>query len=169
MLKLFFLLKEMHFGKLMEVYTEGNAENAVDRYPQDEHFVGMLKVEQDFYQYLKTDFFCADGAFYAVWEENGAYISALRMEPYKDGLLLEALETHPTYRQQGYAKKLVSAVLDFLSSGEYQRVYSHVHKRNIPSLKTHMTCGFQKISEQATYIDGSVTQKLCTLVYVFKA
>ena len=104
-----------------------------------------------------------------MWEEDSRYISALRMEPYKDGLLLEALETHPDYRCRGYAKKLISAVLDHLLSQESKPIYSHINKRNVASLNTHTACGFQRISEQAVYIDGSVTPHCCTMRYRSKS
>ena len=94
----------------------------------------------------------------AIWK----MVSALRLEPYRDGLLLEALETHPMHRRKGYAKELVTAVMETV--GE-QRVYSHVGKRNVASLNTHLSCGFQRISEQAVYADGSINDRCATLLY----
>lgn len=82
----------------MAVYVEGNEENAVDSYPDLTRDEGIKKAEQNFYQYLQNNFFCNEGVVYAIWEEDGQYISALRLEPYQDGLLLEALETKPSYR-----------------------------------------------------------------------
>ena len=116
--------------------------------------------EQDFYQYLKDCFFPTFGAVYAVWMEENEYISALRLEPYKDGFLLEALETAPKHRRKGYAVKLIRAVLAQMPD---QRIYSHVSKRNVPSLAVHEKCGFRKISDSAIYIDGSVNHRACTL------
>jgi GNAT superfamily N-acetyltransferase len=151
----------------MDLYFEGNCENAKGKYQNDDLNVAILKVEQDFYQYLREVFFATEGAIYAVWEEQGAYLSALRLEPFSDGLLLEALETHPEYRRKGYAKKLIDAVLPNLRHKNIKAVYSHVNKRNTASLQTHISCGFQRISEQATYIDGSVTKTSCTMGFWF--
>jgi GNAT superfamily N-acetyltransferase len=167
MLKTYVRLGEIDFTKLMDVYYEGNRENAQDRYHNDDMNLGILKAEQDFYQYLREVFFREEGAVYAVWEEKGMYISALRLEPYADGLLLAALETHPEYRRKGYAKKLIEAVLLKLKDKGIIAVYSHINKRNTGSLQTHISCGFQRISEQATYIDGSVTSSSCTMAFYF--
>lgn len=165
MLKLFYKLQDMNFGKLMELYAEGNAENAEEFYPDDEKNVAILKVEQAFHQYLREDFFRADGAVYAVWEQGREYISALRLEAYQDGLLLEALETHPEFRRKGYAKALILAVLEHLQQQGSVTVYSHVGKRNTASLRTHLSCGFQRVTEQAVYIDGTVTLHSCTMLF----
>lgn len=167
MLSVFRSLKELNFGKLMDVYYEGNCKNAEEEYPNDEKNVGVLKAEQDFYQYLNEVFFPVGGAFYAVWEENGCYLSALRLEPYQDGLLLEALETHPDFRRKGYAKRLILSVLELIGKNCRTTIYSHVHKGNEASLRAHLSCGFQRISEQAIYIEGSLNTMSCTLQYRF--
>lgn len=166
MLKIFREFRGIEFGKLMGVYAQSNQENAEVFYPGEEPGAAVLRAEQDFLTYLREAFFCTDGAFYAVWEEDGTYISALRLEPYKDGLLLEALETAPQHRQKGYAAALLKSVLTYLEALGGSSVYSHVGKRNIASLKTHDTCGFQRILEHAVYIDGSVHSNSCTYRYV---
>ena len=153
-------LGQLDFSKLMAVYEEGNLENAEDLYPELSKGQALLRAEQDFYQYLRESFFKTQGAYYAIWQENGNYVSALRIEPYKDGVLLEALESHPQHRRQGFAEKLIRAVLPM-----EKKIYSHVGKRNAASLAVHEKCGFRRISEQAVYIDGSVNQKCCTLCF----
>lgn len=167
MLCVYYRLQDLDFTQLMGIYSEGNKENAAERYAEYDLNVAILNVEQDFYQYLKDVFFLEMGAFYAVWQENDVYFSALRMEPYRDGLLLEALETHPDRRKCGYAKKLISAVLEQLKNTDTPAVYAHIHKRNIASVRTHLSCGFSRISEQAVYIDGSVNSRCCTMQYRF--
>lgn len=92
-------------------------------------------------------------------KKNGEYISALRLEPYRDGLLLEALETKPVYRKMGYASTLMEAVKRVVS----KKIYSHVGKWNTASLAIHEKCGFQRILEYVTYADGSVSEKSCTM------
>lgn len=153
-------MADVFFSNLMEVYIEGNTENGNERYPDLSDGEKLLQAEQDFYQYLTDVFFRTTGAVYAVWEEKGRYISALRLEPYRDGLLLEALETRPDMRRRGYAENMIHAVLAHFSD---RCIYSHVNKRNVPSLKLHEKCGFQRISENAVYIDGSVNDYCCTL------
>ena len=161
MLKLFFKLNELDFEQLMAVYEEGNMENAVEFFPDDPPAVQLERAKKAFEEYLREDFFRVSGAFYAVWEETEDYVSALRLEPYGDGWLLEALETKPAYRRMGYAVKLISAGLAQFPQGTH--VYSHVGKRNTASMQTHLRCGFQKILDHAKYVDGTVTQYSCTM------
>lgn len=154
-------LHEISFAALMAVYEEGNRENGALMNPELSENQQILNAEQSFYQYLQESFFPTKGAVYAIWEEGGVYMSALRLEPYEDGLLLEALETAPAYRRKGYAEKLIRSVQEkFL-----QKIYSHVSKHNTPSLAVHEKCGFRQILDHARYIDGSVARNAVTLCY----
>ena len=160
MLRIYHKLGDICFSELMKVYEEGNVENGRELYPDLADNLQILRAEQDFYAYLRDDFFCAEHAVYAVWEENGVYLSALRLEPFQNGLLLEALETRPGYRQRGYAKKLMDASLPIFS----KPIYSHVKKTNTPSLRTHKAYGFEVYADYAVFVDGSVDHKYYTLV-----
>ena len=162
MLYMIHTMKELDFGKLMAVYEEGNRENGGENYPDEPESRQLMLAEQDFHQYLREVFFRTPGAVYAVWTEAGEYRAALRLEPYRDGLLLAALETAPRHRRKGYARDLILAVQENFRG---RRLYSHVHKKNVPSLAVHKICGFQRISEQAAYLDGSVNARCCTLCY----
>lgn len=162
MLKFYTRLSQLRFGELMEVYVEGNRENGAELYPHLLLEQQLQHAEQDFYGYLHDIFFPAEGAVYAVWEVGGKYISALRLEPYRDGLLLAALETKPSERERGYAKALVRQVL---REKRGTVIYSHVSHKNIPSLRVHQACGFEKISDTAVYLDGSVNSRCMTLKY----
>ncbi len=153
-------LKELSFGKLMEVYAEGNQENGREFWPEEHPARQQMLAEQDFYDYLQQVFFTTPGAVYAIWQPEDVYISALRLEPYQDGMLLEALETAPEHRGKGYAKALVNAVLE---SWPEVRIYSHVSKSNEASLRVHENCGFRKIRDHAVYVDGSVRHNAVTL------
>ena len=155
-------MRELNFGQLMAVYEESNRKNGKEFWPEQPEGQRILRAEQDFYQYLRESFFQTEGAFYAVWTEKGYYVSALRLEPYQDGLLLEALETAPEYRCKGYASTLIRAVQEL---PEIEKIYAHVHKKNTASLRTHKNCGFRRILEHAVYIDGSVRTNSCTLCY----
>ena len=152
-------LQELSFSGLMAVYAEGNRENAEDFWPELSENERLLRAEESFYQYLKESFFKTPGAVYALWLCRGEYVAALRLEPYEDGLLLEALETHPKERRRGYATALLKAVLERFP----QMIYSHVGKRNVASLKVHEKCGFRIIKDHARYIDGSVNTNAWTL------
>lgn len=155
-------LRQFHFGQLMAVYAEGNRENGMEFYPHLPPEEQLLQAEQDFYAYLSDCFFHTAGAAYYIWSENDQYVSALRLEPYQDGLLLEALETHPEYRGRGYAKQLIRAALE---TTEYEKIYVHISRRNAPSIAVHTACGFKKILDHAVYADGSVNHHTDTYLY----
>ena len=150
------------FGKLMEVYRESCQENGQQFWPRETPERQLALAEQDFYEYLAAGFFPVQGAVYAIWLVNDRYVSALRLEPYRDGLLLEALETVPDCRRRGYAVELIRAVLERYAN---VKIYSHVGKRNAASLSVHEKCGFRRIQEHAVYIDGSVNDRCCTLCH----
>ena len=158
-------INELNFSQLMTVYYEGNRENGSVNYPDFPVEEQILYAEQDFYSYLSQEFFRTKGSSYAIWAPDGMYVAALRLEPYKDGLLLEALETAPAFRNKGFATALIRAVISYLSDSGFEKIYSHVIKTNLPSLKVHYHCGFQKIMDYAVYIDGSVSQKAYTLCF----
>ena len=147
-------LRELQFSKLLDVYS-GSLYSSCSTQKQ-------LEAEQDFYAFLREFF---KSGFYAVWELNGRYVSALRLEPYQDGLLLEAVETAPAQRNQGYAKRLLNSALAYVTEYQSCPVYSHVKKDNDPSLALHRACGFQKILDYASYIDGSVARDARTFVF----
>ena len=153
-------LQDLDFRQLMEVYEEGNLENAEIFYSDAPRNQWLRLAEDAFYQYLRDCFYPMPEAAYAIWIEDGHYVSALRLEPYRDGLLLEALETDLRYRNKGYAAALIRAVLKEV---EGKRIYSHVGKRNAASLAVHEKCGFYRISDTAAYIDGSVDSKAYTM------
>ena len=83
-------LRELRFSELMEVYADSNLEKAEDWSDLPRGYALQL-AEQEFRQYLQEVFFPVSGAVCAVWQEQGRYVSSLRLEPYRDGLLLAAL------------------------------------------------------------------------------
>ena len=165
MLRIAKKLNQLSFAALMEVYLDANREHGAALAPGEPEARQIQVSEERFYSYLHDDFFAHPGAFYCVWEENGKYVSALRLEPYRDGLLLEALETAPDQRGKGYAVRLIQAVQKYLSEQGTVRIYSHVDKKNEASLRTHRRCGFEAFLDYAAFIDGSVNRRSCTLRY----
>lgn len=163
MLHLFNSLARMDTQALMEIYAESNCENAEDMFPDLESSAGILRVESEFLDYLRRDFFSQPGAVYALWRQDGIDVSALRLEPYKSGYLLEALETRPDSRNRGYACDLIRAVQQL---PQYDCLYSHVSRRNLPSMTVHQKSGFNIILDHAVYLDGSINTRSCTLQWV---
>lgn len=157
-------MNQLKFSELMEVYAESNLLNGRELYPTLSQQAQIREAEQNFYCYLKDVFFRQSDSFYAVWACNGRYVSALRIEPYRDGVLICGLETMPCARRQGYAARLLIAVLEYLKGIDNPIVYSHVSKRNQPSLATHLKCGFHILQDYAVYSDGSVLHNHYTMV-----
>ena len=167
MLKVFSSLKNLNFRELMAVYEEQNRASGAQRYGNMSINLQILFTEQDFYDFL-TDFFKKFYGIYAIWMTDNQYVSAIRFEPYKDGMLLEGLETKPTARGKGYATALMNESIKMLQKRGVAVLYSHVKKNNARSLSVHRTCGFEVIMDCAVYIDGTVTQNSFTLRKVLK-
>lgn len=156
--------RDLRFSELMQVYEQSNLEAAEERKTLPPMFALQL-AEQDFRQYLQEVFFRTKGAVCCIWEENGHYVSALRLEPYRDGLLLAALETAPAFRKRGYASALIQTVQQHLAACGNVKIYSHVNKQNTASVCTHEKCGFRVISDRAVYLNGSVDSRCSTFLY----
>lgn len=160
MLKLVKTMKELPLPQLMALYEESNRRIGAQHYPRQPGPRQLQLAEEDFRQYLSQVFFPTSGAVYALWLVEGIPVSALRLEPYRDGMLLEGLETAPNARRHGYATALLRQVQAQLPE---KNLYSHVDKHNAPSLAVHKKAAFQILSYSATYIDGSVSTHALTL------
>ena len=156
-------LNMLSFSSLMAVYEEGNRENGAELYAKCSEGEQLLRAEQDFHQYLSEIFFRTHRAVYLIWQERGRYVSALRLEPWNDGFLLEALETAPQDRRKGYATALLKAMQQYAAAQGIRKIYSHVGKKNQASLRAHYGAGFDKIMDHAVCADGSVLHQLYTL------
>ena len=109
------------------------------------------------------DFFSQKNAFCAAWLEENTCCSVLRIQSFQGGVLVTGVETIPQKRRRGYACKLLSAVLDYLKQRGIEKIYSHVDRKNIASIRLHEKCGFYKLRDTARLLDGSVTTKMHTL------
>lgn len=139
-------LNEKEQRLLMDLYEDGNIKNASYFYPDIQDIeVGKKKVEENFIAYIKNEFFINDGNIYYVWEEDGVWISAMRIYKINNNLYyIEALATHPNYRKQGFEEKLMRGVIEDLKvNGEFE-MNSMTSKENIASQRTHEKCGFNK-------------------------
>ena len=159
-------MRDLQFSELMSVYEQTNREIAEDEYSHLDRNSGLIQAEQFAYQYLKDVFFQTPGAFYAVWIEKGKMVSAMRMEPYRDGWLLEGLETAPEHRRKGYATSLMQAVLQQCKAEGKLPVYSHIAKKNRASICAHKKCGFICMLDYAVEIDGSLLRNSATFRYL---
>ena len=160
MLYMFSAIKQIRFDQLMAVYLQSNTIDGAEFAHLSVH-QQILEGEQRHYAFLK-EFFQMPGSYCAVWAPEGQYEAALRTEPYKDGYLIEAVETRPESRRKGYAKSLLQQVLAWLEAQGVTTVYSHIDRRNTASVRLHRSCGFEVILDHAVYIDGSVDRQADT-------
>ena len=167
MLQIFHSMKELVFSQLMDVYEESNRLNGSELYPNCSSFEQLREAEQDFLNYLTSVFFRQENSFYAIWKENNKYVSALRVEPYADGILLCALETAPKERHKGFAYALLLSVIEKMAKQGSGTIYSHVSKANMASLNVHLKSGFAVLKDHAVYSDGSVVHNCYTLAYKY--
>ena len=130
-------LSELRFSALTELYE-----------------IESLQKEQDLYAYLREELF--PRGMCCIWQAQGRYVSALRLQPWGDGWLLEGLQTHSAYRRNGYGKQLVTEALRDLN---LPKVYVHIQRNNVASVSLHIACGFQKCKHSRRYPSGS--RKLC--------
>ena len=149
MLRVITTYADLDGPRLMAVYAESNLENTDCFFPDmADKALAVRKVEEGFLQFLREEFFAGTGPAYYVLEEAGAWVSALRLNEVQPGLYyLEALETRPDRRRQGCAARLLREVVDHLKTKGPFRIRDCVSKRNEPSLRTHLACGFTIVSE----------------------
>ena len=153
MLSLITAMKDLPLEQLLSIYQDSLSDK------NQQHVA-----QWDFLEYLREDFF-PSGGIYALWKEDNTYTSAVRILPWKDGVLLAGLETAPELRRRGCARSLVQAVCANLLEAGSSPIYAHIAKRNHPSRMLHQSCGFSVISDTGTLLDGTVSSKYITVVY----
>lgn len=148
-------------AKLADVYLESNAKLAGTKFRSDPDNLGLLYAESDFYSYMK-EFLRDPDTCCALWCDGDRYISAVRIEPFEDGMLLSGLETSPEDRCRGAAGSLLKAVCETLANSGCNRLYSHIARDNKPSLAVHKRCGFLRHLGYAKCVDGSILRSMDT-------
>lgn len=153
---------DLSVGALMELYAEEIFAQAQRDYPGLSPWEQRLEAEQDFRAFLREGFFTRPGDTWCLWEIGGVYLSGLRLQTYRDGLLLEGLVTAPAHRGRGYAQRLICSVLAQIGPG---KVYAHIHKDNDVSAAVHEKCGFRRILDYSRMADGSFAADHGTYLY----
>ena len=149
MLRVITTYADLDGPRFMAVYAESNLENTDYFFPEiEDKTLAVRKVEEGFLTFLREEFFAGPSPAYYVLEEAGEWVSALRLNEVQQGLYyLEALETRPDRRRQGCAARLLREVITHLKTKGPFRLCDCVSKGNEPSLRTHLACGFQIVSE----------------------
>jgi len=162
-LKRYTALTDSELALLMEIYAEGNEENAEYFFPDMERENAIRLVEQQFAEYLREDFFSEEGNLLYVLEAEGHWASALRLYPTPEGYYIEALETKPALRRRGYGREILRQVIDELEPP--CTVRDCVSRKNLPSIRTHLAAGFTQVEEAKNLLDGTVNEKAVGMVY----
>lgn len=154
---------------MLDIYAEGIEENAADLYPDEDAAAAIKKEEAGFIAFF-NDFLAKPENEYFVLEEEGNWVSALRLTLVKEGLYyLEALETRPDRRKMGCAKRLLLGVIGELKKRGPFELYDCVSKRNEPSLRTHSSCGFEIASETGyCYLNDTENERTYSMRYAYR-
>ena len=161
---------DLYAGKLMEIYAESNLENTDYFYPElTDKAEAVKKVEEGFLNYLEQDFFQGPGPSYWVLEVDGRWVSALRLNEIKPRFFyLEALETRPDARRMGFGARLLRELIAALQMQGGFTICDCVGKRNEASLRTHLKCGFEIVSQEGwDYLSGEASERTYGMRYRF--
>lgn len=143
-------LSGLNWEQFFAVYRESSTENAAEWYPELSGEEALTKYEEGYRDYLTGDFQANDGML-LVLEKDGVYRSALRLLPQEPNrFLLEALETHPDFREMGFGKRILQETMLWLHNiapGCF--ICSHVSRKNKISIQTHRAAGFSGTKDEA--------------------
>ena len=141
-------LSDLNWPQFFAVYRESSEENAAQWYPELSEEEARAKYEEGYRSYLLGDFREAQGTL-LVLEKDGIYRSALRLLPQsQNAFLLEALETHPAYREMGFGKRILQEMMMYLHRNNPGcSVISHVSRKNSISAQTHRAAGFSGVKD----------------------
>lgn len=157
-------IQELDISQLQSVYEESIAISGSQLYPSESENMQLLLAQQDLYSDIMLGI-KKYGRKYALWVVGGVYKAVARLERYSDGYLLAGLETVREDRCKGYATMLIHSIIESVPVIGINKLYSHVDRRNLPSVAVHVKCGFYRISDSATFLDGSVSNLYDTYLY----
>ena len=142
-------LSGLNWPQFFAVYRESSAENAAEWYPERSPEEALAKYEEGYRDYMIGDFQAEQGTL-LVLETDGVYRSALRLLPQGQNMfLLEALETHPDFREMGFGKRILQEMMLYLHRQVPNcTVCSHVSRKNKISIQTHRAAGFSASKEE---------------------
>lgn len=143
--------KEEMYRMVHSVYAEASYEIAKEKHPEMQDLSKAIQEEEHYFvEKFLGKFMSKDENTYYVWEENGEWVSALRLTKLEGFYFMEALETAPEHRRKGCASELIKAVIQKLEEDESVVIRSNVRKTNTASLSTHQKCGFVIEGENGT-------------------
>ncbi len=128
-------IDERVVDQLLVVYEESMADLAGG-------FASPGEMRASYREYLE-EFVSTPGQFVLVEERDGVWASALRAVPFGEGCcFLEAVETAPAMRKQGYGHDLLTHAQAFLRDKGANELCCIIASENTPSQRLHEGCGF---------------------------
>ena len=95
--------------------------------------------------------FESDRFFGYILEDKGKKVGFITFDKSIDEADIEDVFVFPEFRKKGYAKALVTKVLETLKEEKFIKVFLEVRESNLPARKVYENCGFIKISERKKY------------------
>ncbi len=131
-----------------EIFKESSTENAIAWYPELTASEALKKYEDGFLAYMQEIFRKEHGAL-ALLSQDGIYVSSLRLYPRDPNtFLMEALETKPDRRKQGFASEIIRRTISCLEEKHGRiELISYTGKRNIASQHAHLAAGMKQICD----------------------
>lgn len=160
-------MKEQEMYRLVrEVYPEGSLEIAQEKNPELEDLSEAIREEEEYFVGFLKRFMESEQNRYYVLDIDGRWVSALRLTRLDGFYYLEALETAPEYRRNGYAAQLIGEVIALIKEGGEVTIRSNVNKSNVASLVTHKKCGFSiELENGVNCLTGEVRDYVYGMIY----
>lgn len=122
-------------SRLFDVYAESMSDLSHD-------FSGEQEMRSSYREFLEG-FVLEDGHLVLVEEADGAWKSGLRAVSYGGGRwFVEAVETDPGARRQGYGRLLLVHTVEHLRALGAREVTCCISESNVASRRLHESCGY---------------------------
>lgn len=122
-------------SRLFDVYAESMSDLSHD-------FSGEQEMRLSYREFLEG-FVSEDGHLVLVEEDDGAWKSGLRAVSYgSERWFVEAVETDPGVRRQGYGWLLLTHAAEHLRALGAREVTCCISESNVASRRLHESCGF---------------------------
>ena len=145
--------------KLFEIYQESMEENL-----NNGCYANAQEMIADYEAFLK-DFISKPNQLVIVENQNNVWVSGLRaIETTASHWHIEAVETKPGFRQNGYGKSLLNQTLEYLAKRGMKTTDCSIAKNNFASQALHKNCGFICTNKNPIY-DGKPSKN--TQIYLF--
>lgn len=127
-------------SRLFDVYAESMADLSTS-------FSSKRDMHASYREFLEG-FVSDPGHLVLVEEDGGVWKSGLRAVSFGDGRwFVEAVETDPDARRQGYGRLLLIHASEHLRSLGAQEITCCIYESNVASRRLHAGCGFSATSE----------------------